>query len=128
MSSWPHVLTGSSEERRFSGQTRVPVPLNGEAVIYYLTAKTDILSRRLPLVAGRSSVMRFLCVLVVVVCAVSFSLRSQEQKTKAPEDYLFAWVGDEAHKGNDFLAVIDADPASASYGHLVTTLATDQQT
>ncbi len=31
-------------------------------------------------------------------------------------------------KGNDFLAVIDADPSSASYGHLVTTLATDQQT
>jgi hypothetical protein len=72
--------------------------------------------------------MRFLCVLVVVVCAVSFSLRSQEQKTKAPEDCLFAWVGDEARKGNDFLAVIDADPASASYGRLVTTVATDQRT
>ncbi|MFY9732439.1 MAG: hypothetical protein WAK24_17650 [Candidatus Acidiferrales bacterium] len=72
--------------------------------------------------------MRFLGVLVVAVCAISFSLRSQEQKTKAREDYLFAWVGDEAHKGNDFLAVIDADPASGSYGHLVTTLATDQQT
>jgi hypothetical protein len=71
---------------------------------------------------------RFLCVLVVAVCAISFSLRSQEQKTKAPEDYLFAWVGDEARKGNDFLAVIDADPASASYGRLVTTVATDQQT
>jgi hypothetical protein len=72
--------------------------------------------------------MRFLCALVVAVCAISFSLRSQDQKTKAPEDYLFVWAGDEAHKGNDFLAVIDADPSSASYGHLVTTLATDQQT
>jgi 56kDa selenium binding protein (SBP56) len=71
---------------------------------------------------------RFLCTLAVAVCAISFSLRSQEQKTRAPKDYLFAWAGDEAHKGNDFLAVIDADPASASYGHLVTTLATDQQT
>ena len=72
--------------------------------------------------------MRFLCVLVVAVCAIGFSLWSQERTPKAPQDYLFAWAGDEAHKGNDFLAVIDADPASASYGRLVTTLATDQQT
>src|ERR1700746_1275738 len=74
--------------------------------------------------------MRFLCVLIVALCATGFSLWSQEQeqKTKAPQDYLFAWVGDEARKGNDFLAVIDADPASASYGRLVTTVATDQQT
>src|ERR1700728_3722776 len=42
--------------------------------------------------------------------------------------YLFAWTGDAAKKGNDFLAVIDADPASPSYGHLMTTLVTDQQT
>ena len=40
---------------------------------------------------------------------------------------LFAWAGDVAHKGNDFLAVIDADPKSASYGHLVTTVVTDQK-
>src|SRR5262249_47904086 len=32
------------------------------------------------------------------------------------------------HAGNDFLAVIDADPQSASYGRLVTSIATDQQT
>src|SRR5262245_62041833 len=42
--------------------------------------------------------------------------------------YLLVWAGDRALKGNDFLAVIDADPASASYGHLLTTLGTDQQT
>jgi hypothetical protein len=41
---------------------------------------------------------------------------------------MFAWAGDAELKGNDFLAVIDADPSSASYGHLVTTLATDQRT
>jgi len=71
---------------------------------------------------------RFLCTLALAVCAISFSVRSQEQERKALEDYLFAWAGDEARKGNDFLAVIDADPASVSYGHLVATLATDQQT
>ena len=42
--------------------------------------------------------------------------------------YLFAWTGDEDKKGMDFLAVIDADPASPSYGKLATTLVTDQQT
>ena len=42
--------------------------------------------------------------------------------------YLFAWTGDAAKQGNDFLAVIDADPASTSYGQLITTVATDQKT
>jgi hypothetical protein len=41
---------------------------------------------------------------------------------------MFAWTGDAAGKGNDFLAVIDADPNSKSYGQLITTLTTDQQT
>ena len=42
--------------------------------------------------------------------------------------YMFAWTGDAAMKGNDFLAVIDADPASSSYGRIITTVGTDQQT
>ena len=37
----------------------------------------------------------------------------------SPGHYLFAWAGDPAHKGQDFVAVIDADPASPGYGHLV---------
>ena len=41
---------------------------------------------------------------------------------------MFAWAGDVAQQGNDFLAVIDADPASTSYGHLMATAVTDQQT
>ena len=39
--------------------------------------------------------------------------------------YLFVWTGDQAKQGNDFLTVIDADPASKTYGKLVTTAATD---
>ncbi|HSE12001.1 MAG TPA: hypothetical protein VLB69_05130 [Rudaea sp.] len=42
--------------------------------------------------------------------------------------YLLVWAGDRARKDNDFLAVIDADPASKTYGRLVTTLVTDQRT
>jgi hypothetical protein len=69
------------------------------------------------------------CVLVCVVLCSLISIASPAQEQKATSGhYLFAWTGDMAGKGNDFLAVIDADPASATYGHLITTVATDQQT
>jgi hypothetical protein len=71
---------------------------------------------------------RLLCAAALIFCVVSGPLKSQDPKTTATEDYLFAWAGDAEQKGNDFLAVIDADPSSASYGKLVTTLATDQKT
>jgi hypothetical protein len=50
------------------------------------------------------------------------------QKTSEEAHFLFVWAGDADGKGNDFLAVIDADPASSTYGRLVTTQATDQPT
>lgn len=53
---------------------------------------------------------------------------SAAQQPAASGHFLFAWAGDVAQTGHDFLAVIDADPGSASYGKLMTTLATDQQT
>ena len=71
---------------------------------------------------------RLLCAAALIFCVVSGPLKSQDPKTTPTKDYLFAWVGDAEQKGNDFLAVIDADPSSASYGKLVTTLATDQKT
>ena len=64
---------------------------------------------------------------MLTLCAASVPALAQQPPT-TPGHYLFAWAGDVAHKGNDFLAVIDADPASASYGRLVTTLGTDQPT
>ena len=71
---------------------------------------------------------RALLTLAVIVGAIVLPMRSQEQPLKGSGHYLFAWTGDVEHKGNDFLAVIDADPASPSYGHLMTTAATDQPT
>ena len=53
---------------------------------------------------------------------------AQAQPTTDSGHYLFVWAGDRDNKGNDFLAVIDANPASASYGRLLTTVVTDQQT
>lgn len=70
--------------------------------------------------------MRIFSALLVVLCVAVALLRAQEPKPQG--HYLFAWTGDAAGKGNDFLAVIDADSASPAYGHLITTLATDQQT
>ena len=71
---------------------------------------------------------RSLFAFALVFCVVSVPLQSEDQKTTAPGHYLFAWTGDVARKGNDFLAVIDANPASPTYGNLVTSVATDQQT
>ncbi len=56
------------------------------------------------------------------------SLHAAEAATAAAGHYLLVWAGDRAHQGNDFLAVIDADPSSASYGRLLASLATDQRT
>jgi hypothetical protein len=72
--------------------------------------------------------MRSLSLALVCLCAVVLSVNAQQSSAKASGHYLFAWTGDVANKGNDFLVVIDADPASPTYGHLVTTLATDQPT
>jgi hypothetical protein len=71
---------------------------------------------------------RALFALAVILGAIVLPMQPQEQPLKTSGHYLFAWTGDPASVGNDFLAVIDADPASPGYGHLVTTVVTDQQT
>jgi hypothetical protein len=42
----------------------------------------------------------------------------------APGEYLFVWTGDSSAKVSDFLAVIDANPASPKYGAVITSLPT----
>ena len=71
---------------------------------------------------------RFLFVLALIFCAINIFAPAEAQKTRVTNDYLFVWAGDAAKQGNDFLAVIDADPGSPSYGQLVTTVVTEQQT
>src|SRR5215469_7179103 len=45
-------------------------------------------------------------------------------RTNAPtHSYLFVWSGDDANKGSDFLAVLDADPKSPHYGQAVASVA-----
>lgn len=70
----------------------------------------------------------YLLILLLFLCAAVLPTYSEQPNAPTSGHYLFAWTGDHDGKGNDFLAVIDADPASSSYGHLLTTLVTDQQT
>jgi len=75
--------------------------------------------------------LRLLQVLLSLIVIPSLAAGSTDALARLPTatgHYLLVWAGDRDKKGNDFLAVIDADPSSASYGHLLTTLATDQQT
>ena len=74
------------------------------------------------------SMRRSLLVIPIACCAFGLSVQSQGQESNSHGHFMFAWTGDLDHKGNDFLAVIDADPASASYGKLITTVVTDQPT
>jgi hypothetical protein len=69
-----------------------------------------------------------LAILIGLALPIDCLAASQETHGVQPGHYLFAWTGDQAKKANDFLAVIDADPKSPSYGKLVTTFVTDQQT
>lgn len=72
--------------------------------------------------------MRFALALALLLAACPLSAQKMLASTAPHGHYLFAWTGDAAGHGNDFLAVIDADPASPTYGHLVATLLTRQQT
>ncbi|HTL22020.1 MAG TPA: hypothetical protein VL220_14985 [Steroidobacteraceae bacterium] len=69
-----------------------------------------------------------LVLLLLALLCTGETTKAPAQPAAAAGHYLLVWAGDRDKKGNDFLAVIDADPASRSYGHLLTTLVTDQQT
>jgi hypothetical protein len=63
---------------------------------------------------------------LMLACLAPFAAAQAERLNK-PGHYLFVWTQDRAKEGMDFLAVIDADPASPSYGKLITSTATDQK-
>src|SRR5882724_1123549 len=77
---------------------------------------------------SRLSIAGVQILLIVALCAANGWARAAQPRNSDKGHYLLVWAGDRAKVGNDFLAVIDADPYSPGYGHLVTTLATDQRT
>lgn len=58
--------------------------------------------------------------LILSTCAVALAGTAAASEPK-PARYIYAWAGDEDEKDSDFLAVIDADPKSATYGQVVAT-------
>lgn len=58
---------------------------------------------------------------LLLVLLLFFALSASAGKKPV---YLFAWGGDLDKKGSDFLAVIDADPVSATYGKVLRTVTT----
>jgi hypothetical protein len=65
----------------------------------------------------------FTALAAALLCLGSAALSAPSQG-----HYIFAWAGDPAGKGEDFVAVIDGDPASPDYGHLVATGASGVKT
>ncbi len=57
---------------------------------------------------------RFVCFFVLLLWSAIASCQSS---------YLFVWAGDDAKKASDFMAVLDADPASQKYGQIVASVA-----
>jgi hypothetical protein len=73
-------------------------------------------------------IMRHMLLLTFGLCSAGIVCLGQVSAPSAVGHYMYAWTGAVGGNGNDFLAVIDADPASPAYGHLLTTLVTDQPT
>ncbi len=65
---------------------------------------------------------------VVRVCVALALLIPAVAAAGEPGHYLFAWAGDPSGNGEDFIAVIDAEPGSPAYGHLVTSVASGIRT
>src|SRR5260370_11113216 len=63
---------------------------------------------------GSASVRRLLLPLLLLTFSIS-------TLPAGKHPYLFVWAGDDDKKTSDFLAVIDADPASATYADVVAT-------
>lgn len=63
--------------------------------------------------------------LIAVVAALLGGWAAAPSRSATSGHYLYVWTGDQAKQGQNFLAVIDADPASPSYGKLLTSTATD---
>ena len=65
--------------------------------------------------------------LIIALASLTLGGMAHSQPARKLGHYLFVWAGDQAKQGNDFLLVVDADPASPRYGELVTSVATDQK-
>jgi hypothetical protein len=68
--------------------------------------------------------LRTFVVATLAVCTVVLQGGAENHTltTSSGSPYLFVWAGDEARQSSDFLAVIDVNTSSATYGRIVNTL------
>jgi selenium-binding protein 1 len=59
---------------------------------------------------------------IAVVAMTAACTRAQARRGGASERYLYVWAGDQARTAPDFLAVVDFDPASTTYGQVITSV------
>ena len=57
----------------------------------------------------------------LVILAAAGTWGIPRLRATASDRYLFVWAGDQARTSPDFLSVVDFDPASPGYGHVITT-------
>lgn len=64
----------------------------------------------------RTRAVRAICSALAIIVTAAW------QPPPSHGAFLYVWTGDSAMRSNDFLAVLDADPASKTYGSVVTTV------
>lgn len=63
-------------------------------------------------------------VFILSLASLALGTPAHSQSTQGSGRHLFVWAGDQAKAADAFLMVVDADPASPTYGQLVTSVAT----
>jgi len=58
----------------------------------------------------------------LVLAMIAIPLAVAEHQAKGPETTLYVWASDAAHKAPDFLAVVDFDENSSTYGSVINTV------
>ncbi len=72
--------------------------------------------------------LRVLKIVLFAVAAPGFLTTAAIARAGDAGHYLFAWAGDTSNRGEDFVAVVDADPDSPGYGNLVASAASGIRT
>ena len=65
--------------------------------------------------------------LIAAIAPWSLIAAAQSPPSTKAGHHLFVWSGDQEGKGQDFLVVLDSNPASPGYGKVLASVATDQK-
>ncbi len=66
--------------------------------------------------------LQTMAVLVLVLAGTAFSATNEHGRKEKPPKTLYVWAGDQARVAPDFLAVVDFDESSRTYGKVIRTV------